>query len=98
MPQELVDLCFLMYFFVLDEWDENLMTDGMISDTKTRAAMTTDCDVYWMDAFRTIVIERGDVQIWEVKGCQSNQIDNYVIVGVVDDEAKKKKMSKFLCK
>ena len=91
LPQELMNLCFLMYFMALDEWDPKIVENGVIIHKEERVALTADSEQGlpgWIAVFGTIIVGRGYVETWKLKRYRLKQKHRHIIIGIISNDKK----------
>ena len=72
MPKELIQLCFLMYFIIIDNWTKANCFD-LLKECRIAHTYYNPHSGGWKSIFGSLRVNKGDIQTWKLKRSQHNE-------------------------
>ena len=88
IPEELISLCFIMYFINIDQWIPANKFE-LLGDSSIARRMETGSSA-WNPIFGSILVKKGDIQTWKLKRCVNDKVadneddDHFGLIGIID--------------
>ena len=82
LPDDLIQLCFVMYFITIDQW---IAANGFNVSHKNKVAHFNGPIFSWRSIFGSLCIKKGDIQTWKLKRYKATPTrSHFGIIGIMD--------------